>query len=314
MSTSFRFVSFLASALSLASLVACGGSAGTVGDGDDPNAPPPSGSGTGQAGEPGAQAPGTEPPGTPGAAANGPQVVITMSGTTAPFKHADGFAGETPKTQIVAVRSLYLLRHPTDPNPVKVYEHAPDKAVEVDVVSGKTVELARVAAKSLPAGVYTVARSGVSYVRYSVAARMHTPLAVDGQYDNVQALSDGAVVDTVKRNKGWFRYSFGAGGTTYGTLEGEDAPTPVATTGGGISMDMSGPETFYVFPVQVAIDPNVSVDHEAHFEVNVDKSFRWQDQALTGYTTNVFDTTPSSFEPVMAFGANSFNLTVAPKK
>lgn len=79
-------------------------------------------------------------------------------------------------------------------------------------------------AKTLPAGVFTIAKAGVAYVRYSVAARMHSIASVDGQYDNVQSLSDGAVIDGVTRDKGWFRYSFSSGGTTYGTLEGGDAP------------------------------------------------------------------------------------------
>jgi hypothetical protein len=240
-----------------------------------------------------------------------------MHGSTAPFAHEDGFSGETPRKQIVAVKSLWLYRSPADANPVKVFDHG-DKAVEVELVSGKTVELAKVAAKSLPAGVFTMAKSGVSYVKYAVDARMHSGTAfgaIDGHYDNVQALSDGAVVDGVKKKKGDFRYAFiaDATGATVGALEGENAPTPVATSGGGITMDMSGPETFYVFPVNLAVDPNVATDQIVDFELNVDKSFRWVDQSVPGYTAGTFDTTPSLFEPIMAFGANSFALTVKGK-
>ncbi len=241
----------------------------------------------------------------------GPSVAIKMRGTTAPFAHQDAYAGETPKKQIVAIRSLYLLRTATDPNPVQVFDHGA-AAIEAELITGKTTEVGKVVAKTLPAGVFTVAKAGAAYVRYAVDARIHTPLAIDGQYDNVQALSDGAVIDGVTQKKGHFRYAFVAGGVTYGTLEGEDAPTPVAVTSGGLTMDMSGPETFYVFPVSIAIDPNVKEDHEVMLTLNVDKSFRWQDQAMSGYSPNVFDTTPSTFEPVMAFGANSFDLTVGP--
>ena len=297
-------------------LVACGGSSAGI---DDPVVgPAPDPSSSSSSGAPGT--PGTGDPGDPGTTPpdpGGPRVTISMRGSTDPFTHSDGFSGETPRKQIVAVKSLWLYRSPTDANPVKVFDHG-DKAVEVDLVSGKTVDIAKVAAKSLPAGVFTMAKSGISYVKYQVDARMHSGTAfgaIDGYYDNVQALSDGAVIDGAKKKKGDFRYSFvaSATGATVGTLEGENAPTPVATTGGGIVMDMSGPETFYVFPINMAVDPNVATDQVVDFELNVFESFRWSDQSMPAYSTGTFDTTPSQFEPVMAFGANAFNLTVKAK-
>ena len=307
-------LSFFVFPFALPLLIACGGSNAGV---DDPTAPAPtpdpSASSSGSASTPGTTDPGTTTPPDPG----GPRVTITMHGSTAPFPHKDGFSGETPRKQIVAVKSLYLYRTPSDMNPVKVFDHG-DNAVEVELVSGKIVEIAKVAAKSLPAGVFTMAKSGASYVKYAVDARMHSGTAfgaIDGYYDNTQALSDGAVIDGAKKKKGDFRYSFvaNATGATVGTLEGENAPTPVATTGGGITMDMSGPETFYVFPINMAVDPNVATDQVVDFELNVFQSFRWTDQALPAYSAGTFDTTPSQFEPIMAFGANAFNLTVKSK-
>lgn len=289
---------------------ACGGSSAGVGE-LSPSPTEPGGPEAPAAPDGPGDAPGDAPgdPPDPG----GPRVSIAMRGSTAPFGHADGLSGETPKKQIVAVKSLWLYRSPADPKPVRVFDHG-DAAVEVELVSGKTTEIAKVAVRSLPAGVFTLAKSGVAYVKYAVDARLHTGLgAVDGLYDNVQALSDGAVIDGVKKNKGDFRYSFVANGATLGTLEGADAPTPVATSAGGITMDMSGPETFYVFPIQMAIDPTVTRDQVVDFELNVFESFRWQDQALLGYAAGVYDTTPSSFEPVMAFGANSFKLDISSK-
>lgn len=290
---------------------ACGGADASVGDptGSPPGGPSPSGSSSAAA--PPSGTPGTTAPPDPG----GPRVTITMHGSTAPFAHADGLAGETPRKQIVAIKSLWLYRSASDPSPVKVFDRG-DDAVEVELVSGKKVEIAKVAAKSLPAGVFTIAKSGASYVKYAVDARMHSGTAfgaLDGYYDNEQVLSDGAVVDGKKKKKGDFRYSFVANGATVGTLEGADAPTPAATTAGGITMDMSGPETFYVFPIQLAVDPDVEKDQLVDFELNVDKSFRWQDQGLPGYTAGVYDTTPSTFEPVMAFGANAFRLSISPQ-
>jgi hypothetical protein len=77
-------------------------------------------------------------------------------------------------------------------------------------------------------------------------------------------------------------------------------------------MDMSGPETFYVFPVALAVDPKSNVGRDVLFTANVFESFRWQDEPKPGYASGVFDTTESTFEPVMAFGANAFALTVTP--
>jgi hypothetical protein len=295
-------------------LVACGGSNAGVDDPANPSPSPDPSASSPSPGDPSVTDPSSEAtPPDPG----GPRVTITMHGSTLPFAHEDGFSGETPRKQIVAVKSLYLFRSPTDTNPVKVFDHG-GKAIEVELVSGKSVELAKVAAKSLPAGVFTMAKSGVSYVKYAVDARMHSGTvygAIDGYYDNVQALSDGAVIDGVTKKKGDFKYSFiaNATGASIGALEGENAPTPVATTSGGISMDMSGPETFYVFPINMAVDPNVPTDQLVEFELNVEKSFRWADQTSPGYTAGTYDTTPTQFEPVMAFGANAFNLTVKGK-
>jgi len=304
-----RLRSLLPAVSVVVALAACGGTAEIA----DPTQPSPGGTGQGSSGAP-ADADPSAPDGTSTPPdASGPKVTIAMRGSTAPFAHADAWSGQTPEKQVVAIRSLWLLRSPTDPKPLKVFDHGPN-AVETDLVTGATTQVASVVAKTLPAGVFTIAKAGVAYVRYSVGARMHSIVSVDGQYDNVQSLSDGAVIDGVSRDKGWFRYSFSSGGTTYGTLEGGDAPVPAVSTNGGLTLDTSGPESFYVFPVQVAIDPDVKVDHEVLLELNVHESFRWLDQAGAAYSTGVFDTTPSTFEPVMAFGANAFTLSIGPKQ
>ncbi len=292
------------SRLLLASLLltACGTTAEVADPGTEPD---PSGQADGSPSAP-------TDPGVP--AATGPKVSISVVGSTSPVPHGDGLSGQTPATQAVAIRSLYLLRTPTDPNPVKVFDLGAANAAEVELVSGKKVEVATVVAKTLPAGVFTMAKAGVTFVRYAVAARMHGVVALDGRYENYQALSDGAVIDGVVRAKGDFRYAFVANGATLGALEGKDAPVPTLAASGGLSLDGSGSDAFYVFPVQVAIDPNVTVDHEATLEINVHESFRWQDQSAPGYTPKVFDTTPSSFEPIVSFGASASALTIAPKR
>lgn len=294
--------------------VACGGAAGGP---DDPGgASPPNGSGQGSSGDPSGSGNGdpasssSSGASSSGASSNGAKVHIKMRGTTAPITFQDTWAGQTPRKQIVAIKSLYLLRATDDKNPMKVFDNN-SASVEAELIGGKTTDVASVVAKTLEAGVFTLAKAGVAYVRYEVDARMHTALGpVDGYYANVQALSDSAVIDGVPFKKGHFRYSFVSQGTTYGTLEGENAPTPAVSSHGGLFLDTSGSESYYVFPVQLAVDPNITKDLNVQLELNVYESFRWQDQVALGYTSRVFDTTAYTYEPVMAFGANAFALTV----
>jgi hypothetical protein len=287
-------------------LPACGGATTGV---DDRTPPEPSapGSGEGTGVEPGG--PGSPPrPGAP-PAAGGPEVTVAARGVSTPFAHGDGLSGATAAQQVVAVRSLHLLRTADDPAPLEVFDLG-SEAVEVDYATGDTVEIATVPIATLPAGRYTTAKVGIAYVRYRVPARMHTAMgSYDGQYRNVQALSEEAKVDGQIRTRGWFRYAFAIGGSETGALEGSDAPLPALPTTGGIRLDVTGPVAFYVFPVELTVDPAVASDMLALFEANVFESFRWQDLPAAGYTTGIFDTTPASFEPVKAFGANSFSVT-----
>lgn len=280
---------------------ACGGEAGTVG--------PPPGSSSGSSGASGSSGGGS---GTGVDDPGGPRLTLALRGSVTPVTHADALSGQTPSRQIVAIKSLWLYTSAADPSPVKVLDLGA-KSVETDLVTGVTSEIGTVALRSIPAGTYTLAKVGTAYVRYSVAARMHGPITVDGRYDNVQALSDGAVIDGSTRAKGWYRYAFSVGAMPYGVVEGEGAPVPQVPATGGIALDSAGSDSFYVFPTLVVIDPTVPNDQRAVCEVNVHESFRWQDQDGPGYAPRVYDTTPTSFEPVMAFGANGFTLQLEPK-
>ena len=63
----------------------------------------------------------------------------------------------------------------------------------------------------------------------------------------------------------------------------------------------------------LVVDPDMATEQEALLELNVHESFRWQDQATAGFARSVFDTTPTTFEPVTAFGANSSTRAITPK-
>lgn len=288
----------IALASSLALAAACGGSTSSVDPAgpSDPSGPGASSGGSGS---------GAEDPG-------GARLTLALRGSITPVVHPDAFSGQTPSRQIVAIKSLWLYKFAADPSPLKVLDLGA-KSVETDLVTGGTNDIGTVALKSLLAGTYTIAKVGAAYVRYSVASRMHSTLTADGRYDNIQALSDGAVIDGQTRAKGWYRYAFAVGATTYGALEGSDAPLPQLLSGGGISLETAGPDSFYVFPTTVTIDPNEPKDQRVVCEVNVHESFRWQDQEQPGYAAHVYDTTPTAFEPVMAFGASAFSLKLEAK-
>ncbi|MCS6899456.1 MAG: hypothetical protein NZX77_06760 [Polyangiaceae bacterium] len=42
------------------------------------------------------------------------------------------------------------------------------------------------------------------------------------------------------------------------------------------------------------------------------ESFRWKDENKSGFLPKIFDVTPTSFEPVQRFGANSFEVKLSP--
>ena len=300
----------LAVASSFVLAAACGGSTGSIPD--DPNAPSTSTSGGSGSG----MAPGTTPggvtPGAKGMPGPGPQITLALRGSTTPVPHADSFSSQTPIRQGVAVKSLWLYKSASDPAPLQV-DDLGSTSVETDLVSGKTNDIATVALHSLPAGTYDVAKVGVAYVRYRIAARLHNGTATDGRYDNTEALSDNVLVDGTARAKGWFRSEFGIGDTTYATYDGANAPLPQLASGGGLSLETSGANSFYVFPMNLTIDPNEPKDQRIVCEINVHESFRWQDETKPDYTANVFDTTPTTYEPVMSFGASAFTLTLEPK-
>lgn len=243
-----------------------------------------------------------------GATIVGAKVEIHLRASTSAVPHTDGLSGQTPTDQRIGIRSLRLLKDANDSAPLVVFDHG-GNAVEAGLNDKDDTVVATVAAASLTAGRYTVARVGVGYVKYQVAATMHAASqTVAGAFDNMQVLSSGTVVDGETFDKGHYRFTFSVGGTPMGSTPGEGGPVPQIPAGGGISLDSSGPESAYVFPVDVPVDPSVKSDVKMIFEINTNENFRWQDQALAGYTPKVFDVTPVSYEPVLSFGANSFRL------
>lgn len=305
MRASLLSVPFLASipafvvATALTSVTGCGGSTVDIGGFDG-------GSVSGSSGNEGGLSPGSDGSVAP----SGPAYEVHLRATQAKVNFTDGYAGETPLDQHIAIRKLTLLRQAGDPAPVVVFDNG-QNAVECGLNDGNDTLVGTAVAKTLPAGTFTIAQVEVGYYRFKVAATMHSNgMNVPGDYSDLEVLTDATMVDGKLQNQGHYSFTFEVGGTAYGTLTGEDLVTPVDLAGGGLSLVTANHSASYVFPVNVVIDPNLASTVKAVMIVNTYQNFRWQDQAMSGYQTGVFDTTPTTYEPVMSFGANSFTLGI----
>jgi hypothetical protein len=284
-------------ALSVSSLAGCGGSTVDVGGFDG---------GTGLAsggGEGGVS-------GGDGGTVTGPAYEVHLRATQAKVNFTDGYAGETPLDQHVAIRKLTLYRDANDTAPVVVFDNG-QNAVECGLNDGNDTLVGTAVAKTLPAGTFTIAHVEIGYYRFKVAATMHSNgMTVPGDYSDLEVLTDATMVDGKLQNQGHYSFTFEVGGTAYGTLTGEDLMTPVDLAGGGLSLVTASHSASYVFPVNVVIDPALPSTVKAVMLINTYQNFRWQDQPMAGYATGVFDTTATTYEPVTSFGANSFSLGI----
>lgn len=267
------------------------------------------GEGGGDAGGGGAALGGASEGGSSAGGGSGASVRIHLRSSTAPFDHQDGLAGQTPLEHRSGVRSLTLYRAEGDPAPLVVFDLGQESA-EVDYADGADTLVYTASTPDLADGVFTVARVVHTWVSYRVAATMHNGLVVPGELDNFQVLSDGTLYDGELYDAGAYTYVFEAGGMQFPT-SGTNAPVPEWDAGGGFSVRFEDGEWAYYFPVNLAIDSDWPVDTDVFLDVNMHESFRWQDQPTAGFSEGVLDLTPTTFEPVMHFGANSFDVSVS---
>jgi hypothetical protein len=298
--TALPLLAGLVALASLASLTACSGATVDVGALDGGPGSGAGEGGTGTSGDGGA--------GGGDAATSGPEYEVHLRATQAPVTFTDSNAGETPLDQHIAIRKLTLFRDANDTAPVVIFDNG-QNAVECGLNDGNDTIAGRAIAANLPAGTFTVAHVTVGFYRFKVAATMHANgMTIPGDYSDIEVLTDSTLVDGKLQNQGHYSFTFEAGGSSLGTLTGETLMVPAILGSGGLSLVTSNHEANYVFPVSVVIDPKLTATAKVVMQVNTYKNFRWQDQTMTGYQTGVFDTTASTYEPVMSFGANSFTL------
>lgn len=238
----------------------------------------------------------------------GSEVRIHMASSTAPFNHQDGLAGQTPLEHVSGVKSLTLYEQ-AGGEPYVVFDYGQD-AAEVDYANDADTVVYTAKTADLKDGVYKIARVVHSWVRYRVEATLHSGgLSIPGQFDNFQAMSDNTRYDGTVYDAGDYEYVFDTGSMQFPT-SGSGAPIPELPDTGGFSVVFEDGEWAYYFPINLPVDSSFGSDADVILGVNMHESFRWMDQDATDYEDGVFDTTATSFEPVLHFGANSFDLTI----
>lgn len=260
----------------------------------------------------GARADAVSPPGEDGGAVRpapddgSPRVFIHLRATTTPVPHDDGLAGQTPLEHRGGIRRFEMLTAAGDPAPVTVIDYG-DGYVDCGLDGGDDTLVGSIRTADVPPGHYTVGRTVWTHVRYRVVATMHyMGLAVPGELDNLVAMSDRVELEGTPRAHGWYRYVFRTAGMDY-PLEGSGLEFLPAVSSGGFTVRLEAGEAVYDYPIDLEVaDPGASV--RMVMEVDMHESFRWQDQSLPGYATGVLDVTPTSYEPVLRFGANAYRV------
>jgi len=237
-------------------------------------------------------------------------LTVRIVATTEPFDHDDGLAGQTALHARGGVRSLRLLRDADDPSPVTVFDHGPD-VVETGYDDGDETVVAEVEIPEDLHGTFTMARLVQGYSRYTVDATLHDGFSIEpGVVDSVLVMSDDTTIDGARREAGEYDFRFEGASTSF-EYDGSGWPVPPYSTTAGATAVVEDGEWAVYFPIDLEVAQGLAPGDEIVIVVNMDRSFRWTDVLTLGYEPGVFDVTRLSYEPVLRFGGNSFDLGLA---
>jgi hypothetical protein len=222
-----------------------------------------------------------------------------------PKTYTDGYSGQTPRDFTMGLQRLELLRAADDPDPVTVFD-LPSGYTEVDMSQKTLLGVGRTG--EIPAGSYSHVRALLIMARFTVDATAHSGSAsLAGAVTVLDAISD-ATIDGTPLTKGQCRLHFES--PSYSTTLTYTLP-PLATATGGTLVD-DGPRTWllFPFPLPIDIDPADTATHQATVTFETYESFRWEEKALSGYTTGVWDVAMATTdaEAVKSFGATGYHL------
>ena len=230
-------------------------------------------------------------------------IAIYVRGEITTRTFTDGYSGQTPRMQVFGIGRLDLMLGPTDPAPVTVVDHAASPVL-ADMLT--TTLAGRANGAAIPPGVYTHGRVLLTQARFRIGATAHQgALALPGELTVVTALSD-STVDGQAWTKGRADYRFDGGVAAF-SATGTLPPLP-STAGGTIVSEATRTWLVFPFTTPFVIDAADAGQQSATIVYQLYQSFRWQDQAATGYDAGVFDldAVGPSFEPVKNFGATDY--------
>jgi hypothetical protein len=192
--------------------------------------------------------------------------------------------------------------------------------VEATINDGSDTIVATVPANRFAVGTYQVARIYVTHVTSSFDATLHpaTGPAVLGVFTHRLVLSESSL-DGAPAYAGDLHHTFVAGGSTLAkfdcsTNNNNACPDVLPWSRGALALTIDKGIGWYTLPVSLTVDASFAQhDSDLFFDVNVHEDVRWQDKPTSGFSPGVYDTTATTYEPVVQFGPNSITARLAPK-
>jgi hypothetical protein len=237
-----------------------------------------------------------------------PGLSVVIEGSTAPYPHDDGLAGQTARSVTAGIRSLTLLAEPGGTDFV-LLERDGSSTVIVGYDHGVKTMLPQIDAQAIQPGRYTRARLVQDWSRFEIDATLHDagePIA--GKLRAFHVTSDGSVVDGLALASGHYEHQFVAPGSDR-SFSGSDAELPEYTTTAEAAARVEGGLWAVYFPIDVQV---ISADAELSILVNMNEAFRWQDFPGVGNQPGVYDFLPPLYEQVVQFGGNRFDVSYTP--
>ncbi len=232
---------------------------------------------------------------------------VVLSANHQAFPHQDGLAGQTAQKVTAGVRSLRLIDDAG--NAWTLFDQSP-ASVGVTYDAGSSTSLCTIAPADVKAGHYVEARMVQDWSRFDVDATLHEAAAPSaGTLSVFQITTDGASVEGKSYPAGHYEHHFQAPNVDR-SYSGE-LPVPDQSKTAGAEAVVEQGEWAVYFPLDLTL--SAGARGELRIDVNMDHAFRWTDEPLAGYAVNVYDIAPPLYEPVVQFGGNRFDVTLASK-
>ncbi len=243
--------------------------------------------------------------GSDGASATELTVMFGASGDG--HAHSDALSGQTPRSVRAGVRSLTLIDESSGEGWV-LFDHGPG-GQEVAWDAGANTVIAVIPPAAVKAGHYTRARMVQDWSRFTIDATLHEGAdAMAGTLTGLQVTSEGAVVEGSARPQGYYEQTFSGPGVER-EFSGDDAPLADQSQTAGAEAIIENGQWAVYFPLDLSVEAEAT--GVLNVRANMSEAFRWEDLPMSGFEAGAYDMTPPLYEPVLQFGANRFDVTLA---